>query len=64
MEYKYVIGVDPGTGSLGLVVRDTDENELIDQVKFASVDIIRSGVIESGQNKYISLVHPTFRVIK
>lgn len=54
MEHKYVIGVDPGTGSLGLVVRDTDENELIDQIKFASVDIIRSGVIESGQNKYIS----------
>lgn len=54
MEHKYVIGVDPGTGSLGLVVRDTDENELIDQIKFASVDIIRSGVIESGLNKYTS----------
>ena len=54
MEQKYVIGVDPGTGSLGLVVRDTDEKELIDQIKYASVDIIRSGVIESGQNKYKS----------
>ena len=54
MEQKYVIGVDPGTGSLGLVVRDTDEDDLKDQVKYASVDIIRSGVIESGQNKYTS----------
>ena len=54
MEQKYIIGVDPGTGSLGLVVRDTDEGDLKDQVKYASVDIIRSGVIESGQNKYTS----------
>ena len=54
MEQKYIIGVDPGTGSLGLVVRDTDEDDLKDQVKYASVDIIRSGVIESGQNKYTS----------
>lgn len=54
MEQKYVLGVDPGTGSLGLVVRDTETEELMEQVKFASVDIVRSGVIESGQNKYTS----------
>lgn len=54
MEQKYVLGVDPGTGSLGLVVRDTESEELMEQVKFASVDIVRSGVIESGQNKYTS----------
>lgn len=54
MEYKYVLGVDPGTGSLGLLLRDTDEHDLMNQVKFSSVDIIRSGVIESGQNKYTS----------
>ena len=54
MEQKYVLGVDPGTGSLGLVVRDTETNELMEQVKYASVDIVRSGVIESGQNKYTS----------
>ena len=54
MEQKYVLGVDPGTGSLGLVVRDTETEELMKQVKFASVDIVRSGVIESGQNKYTS----------
>lgn len=54
MEQKYVLGVDPGTGSLGLVVRDTEAMELMEQVKFASVDIVRSGVIESGQNKYTS----------
>ena len=54
MEQKYVLGVDPGTGSLGLVLRDTEAEELMGQVKFASVDIVRSGVIESGQNKYTS----------
>ena len=54
MEQKYVLGVDPGTGSLGLVVRDTETEELMEQVKYASVDIVRSGVIESGQNKYTS----------
>ena len=54
MEQKYVLGVDPGTGSLGLVVRNTETMELMEQVKFASVDIVRSGVIESGQNKYTS----------
>lgn len=54
MEQKYVLGVDPGTGSLGLVLRDTEAETLMTQVKFASVDIIRSGVVESGQNKYTS----------
>ena len=31
MEQKYVLGVDPGTGSLGLVVRDTETEELMEQ---------------------------------
>ena len=54
MEQKYVLGVDPGTGSLGLVVRDTETEELMKQVKFASVDIVRSGVIESGQKVLVT----------
>lgn len=54
MEQKYVLGVDPGTGSLGLVLRDTETEDLMEQVKFASIDIVRSGVVESGQNKYTS----------
>lgn len=54
MEKKYIIGVDPGSASLGLFVRDTEQGKLLDQIRFASVDIIRSGVIESGQNKYTS----------
>jgi len=54
MEKKYILGVDPGTGSLSLFLRDTYKEDLFDQVKYASVDIIRSGVTKDGQGKYIS----------
>ena len=54
MDKKYVLGIDPGTGSLALNLRDTEEENLFDQLTYTSDDIIRSGVIESGQNKYTS----------
>jgi CRISPR-associated endonuclease Csn1 len=54
MEKNYILGVDPGTGSLGLFLRDTDEEDLLDQIKYSSVDVVKSGVIESGLNKYTS----------
>ena len=55
MDKKYVIGIDPGTGSLSINLRDTTEDNLLDQLKYISDDIVRSGVIEKkGQNQYTS----------
>lgn len=54
MDKKYVIGIDPGTASLSINLRDTTENNLFDQLEYTSDDIVRAGVIESGLNKYTS----------
>ena len=54
MDKKYVIGIDPGTGSLSINLRDTTEENLLAQLKYTSDDIVRAGVIESGVNKYTS----------
>ena len=54
MDKNYVIGIDPGTGSLSINLRDTTEYHLFNQLKYTSDDIIRSGVIEKGLNKYTS----------
>ena len=54
MDKNYVIGIDPGIGSLSINLRDTTEDNLFNQLKYTSDDIIRSGVIEKGVNKYTS----------
>lgn len=52
--YKYIIGIDPGVGSLGISVRNTKNDDLFEQTEYTSVDIIRSGVTKTSEGKYVS----------
>ena len=52
--YKYIIGIDPGVGSLGISVRNAENGDLLEQIEYTSVDIIRSGVTKTSEGKCVS----------
>ena len=54
MKHKYIIGIDPGVGSLGISLRNTERNALLEQIEVTNVDIVRSGVVKNGEGKYVS----------